>query len=1008
MRRVFKASAGTGKTYSISLEYIAALLRGSKFSEILVMTFTKKATAEIRDRVLKFLESITRGYFSKDEKEHKDAKDLLKYIEVEYNMEIDDSMIKELSDTYREIISNKDKLEIHTIDGFINKLFGKIVATRENILSYELDEGNEIIEKVLEKIVSNKGYFEKFEEYFKEERKRDIEDYSKLIWTLIRNRWKYYLTGMHKPKENLAGEDSFFALEEFVEEIKKFAEMSNKDVEKVFAARFKGYISIENIEEKKNWIEENTMSLINENIWNGNQVKGKKNEAYKEFFSEKMECIWEMLAKDIYNKKIIPFENLYFSISEIVYKIYDELRFSERKFSFDDLSYYTLVAMLDKGYVRDKALTEEFYMAYGSTFKTVFLDEFQDTSILQWKILHALVNSSKDSVIVGDEKQSIYGWRDGEKRLFENLHEIIDADVKILETCYRSHSEIINFVNEYFKLVPEWEYEDVKSIKNDGYVEMNIDRYSDDSPLKLAQRILKEEKYGDCGVLARTNNQLLEVANELEKIGVPYVLENKETIYEYEACQPIYNLLKYIAYNDYFSLIKFLRSKVMNINGTDFKTLLSMREDILNYIDGGEIINIDGKLLEVLDVLGDLRKEKYYKNLGKKIIESFPFSEVFQSESERKNIIYFLSLMNNFESIVEFLLWVEDNKNSESLKRVRTQENNGVKLMTIHQSKGLEFGTEFFYWVVNSKKPNPSGIQYYLNLSRDYEKVEDYLVCDVKYRGILENLGINFDVEQRKKETDEEINNLYVALTRAEKNLICYYMDNSPNTDKFSDERTSTDPGPVDEALIRYIPNDSLRECMDSPIVSGEYIKTFQEQTTQNFESNSELENIFSVEDKVVFQKPMEFKNEYKRKDGLTLHYFMEFIYHGNSHEIEYAKKQVYQKYSNMIGSRTEELIERAIKFVKGQLLKKDNLDGLLNERWEVFNEFEITNGKSTKRIDRLMVDRDLKEAVIIDYKDSEDPEGKEIYLKQLNSYVDLIEKHLIGYKVSGKLLEID
>lgn len=1008
MRRVFKASAGTGKTYSISLEYIAALLRGNKFSEILVMTFTKKATAEIRDRVLKFLETITVGYFSEDEEEKKSVLELLEYIESEYDLKVDRPMVKKLSDTYREIVSNKDKLEIHTIDGFINKLFGKIVATRENILSYELDEGKEIIEKVLERIVSNKNYFEKFEEYFNEQRKRDVEDYSNLIETLINNRWKYYLTGMHKSKEILTGEDSFFAIEEFAEEIKKFAEVNNKDVSKVFASRFKGYILLEDMEKKKKWLDENTMSLINEKIWNGNQVKGKKNESYREMFNGKMEEIWELLARDIYNKKIIPFENLYFSISEIVYKIYNELRFSERKFSFNDLSYYTLVAMLDKGYVKDKALTEEFYMAYGSTFKTVFLDEFQDTSILQWKILHALVNSSQDSVIVGDEKQSIYGWRDGEKKLFENLPEIIGADVKVLETCYRSHSEIINFVNEYFDLVPEWKYEPVKSEKNDGYVEVNIDRYSDDSPQKFAQRISQEKKYAGCGVLARTNKQLLEVANELERLGVPYVLENKEAIYQYEACQPIYDLLKYLAYNDYFSLVKFLRSKVINISGADFQFLLSKREDISGYIDHGASLSLGGELLKILDVLTELRKERYYKNLGKSIIENFPFYEVFQSEGERKNIIYFLSLMNDFESAVEFLLWIEENKNSETLKRVRTQENDGVKLMTIHQSKGLEFETEFFYWIVNSKKPNPSGVQYYLNLSGDYEKVEDYLVCDVKYRGILENLGMNFAVEQSQKETDEEINNLYVALTRPEKNLICYYLDNSPNTDKFSDERTRTAPGPIDEALIKYIPEDSLRDCVGLPVISGEYMNPSQKEETKKSEEDNELEKLFSVNDKVVFQKPMEFKNEYKRKDGLALHYFMEFIYYGDICELEYAKKQVYQKYSNMIGARTEELIERAVKFVKVHLLEKENPDGLLNRNWKVFNEFEIKDGKSVKRIDRLMVDKVSKEAVIIDFKDSEDPESKSVYLKQLNYYIDLIKENLEGYRVSGKLLEIE
>lgn len=1008
MRKVFKASAGTGKTYSLSLEYIAALLRGSKFNEILVMTFTKKATAEIRDRVLKFLETIAKGYFSKDTEEKNKAVELLNYIEKEYKTKVSEEQVKGLEDIYLEIISNKDQLEVHTIDGFVNKLFGKVVAKKKGILSYDMEEGNEVIEQILERIVSNSLYFKKFEEYFKGQRKRDIEDYSKLIESLIRNRWKYYLTGGHNPKKNMPSGESFFAVEELICDIKKFCEDNEKDIDKVFVTVSREYIQLESAEEKKNWLEENRASWINKNIWNGNQVKGKKNEAYKEHFTNQMEEIWEMLAKDIYNEEIIPFENLYFSLSEIVYKIYDEIRFSEKTFTFNDLSYYTLVAMLDDGYVKDKKLTDEFYRAYGTNFKTVFLDEFQDTSILQWKILHALVNSSKESIIVGDEKQSIYGWRDGEKKLFGNLPSIIDAEVKVLETCYRSHSNIIDFVNEYFNLTPEWAYEEVKSNKGEGYVEINIDKYGEESPIKLVERVYTETNYGSCGILARTNGQLQEIAAELEKLDIPYVLESKQAIYDYEACQPIYNLLKYLAYKDYFSLVKFLRVKPMNINGREFKTLIEMKNEILGYLEGVNKLEVDEALIKTLDTIKGIQEEKYYKHLGKKIIEGFPFHDAFGSESERKNINHFISLMNNFESLGEFLLWIEENEGAEQLKRVKTKEDNAVQLMTIHQSKGLEFETEYFYWVVNSQPPRATGIAYYLNLDKEYEKVEGYLVCDVKYRGILEYLGLDFAVKEELKRVDEEINNLYVALTRPEKNLICFYMDNAPRTDKFADEKAKIDPSPIDQALINYIPKDSLRECVGAPLVTGDYMVVNKRKETEKIMLTQGAENLFSFEDRLVVKKPISFENEYKRKDGLTLHHFMEFIYHGKAEEIEYARKQVYQKYSNMIGSRVEELIERAVDFIGREADKKGNRDSFLNDRWQVFNEFEINDGEKIKRIDRLMVDPEAMEAVIIDFKDSKDPEGKKAYQEQLKKYVELIEDRLPGYKISGELVEID
>ena len=116
-RLILKASAGTGKTYRLSLEYVASLCCRNDFKDILVMTFTKKATAEIKDRILKFLKQLKEnGEEAKELREN-----ILKlYPEIDFNQ----SKIEKI---YEEVVQNRDKLRIYTIDAFTNLIFKRLL-----------------------------------------------------------------------------------------------------------------------------------------------------------------------------------------------------------------------------------------------------------------------------------------------------------------------------------------------------------------------------------------------------------------------------------------------------------------------------------------------------------------------------------------------------------------------------------------------------------------------------------------------------------------------------------------------------------------------------------------------------------------------------------------------------------------------------------------------------------------------------------------------------------------
>ncbi|WP_297407988.1 UvrD-helicase domain-containing protein, partial [uncultured Cetobacterium sp.] len=141
---ILKASAGTGKTYRLSLEYLATLLKGESYKDILVMTFTKKATSEIQERVILFLEEI---YKNPNSDLYKNLKELYP------NLDLSRENIKNV---YYEVLDNRDRLKISTIDGFINNIFKSVIAPFLNIYSYEIidDRDNlEIFLKCFEKIV---------------------------------------------------------------------------------------------------------------------------------------------------------------------------------------------------------------------------------------------------------------------------------------------------------------------------------------------------------------------------------------------------------------------------------------------------------------------------------------------------------------------------------------------------------------------------------------------------------------------------------------------------------------------------------------------------------------------------------------------------------------------------------------------------------------------------------------------------------------------------------------
>lgn len=1003
-RLILKASAGTGKTYRLSLEYVASLCCGNDFKDILVMTFTKKATAEIKDRILKFLRQLKEnGEEAKELREN-----ILKlYPEIDFNQ----SKIEKI---YEEVVQNRDKLRIYTIDAFTNLIFKKAIAPYLKIYSYEIideEENKKTIFRILDKLFTIKEDFAKFKEFLKDNTERDIDNYIDLIDKLLSHRWKIIVLGdrLNIKREPFQVKSNFNIMENLLEIVGSVATEKKEPIEAFIAKRAKSYFLLESELEKEKFLLDKFKELLEGNIWDGRKIT-KKNKRVDDlnYLQEELRL---NLAKTLFNEKIIPYEEKLLQVINRIYEIYDEIKFKEQRFTFSDISNYTFKYIRDKNlnFVDENGVTDDFFDIIDGKIKTIFIDEFQDTSILQWKILKDIIDKSENVICVGDEKQSIYGWRGGEKNLFENLEKIIGGEVENLNTCYRSEENVVMFYNKFFKTLSEkseesskkWEFLEVnpKNQNKQGHIEiLTKDLAEEDEEkenLSVIDKIIEKIQldfngvYEGIGILARQNKELDLIEKKLIEANIPFVVDSNVNVIESRGIKGVYYLIKYLVKNDYLSLLNFLRCDLVNISADSLKHLIKEREDIENWLlDYSSEINLNDEEREVLEIVKEL-KDKYNANDGETyfltydILQKLGVTERFSSKGDISNLYSFYKIIKSYRYFDEFLNEFEDQKNSSKFKKIVLKDENSVNLMTIHKSKGLEFDTLFYYYNPKTSQNNIPKVIFYFTMDNKYEEAKEFLLTNTKFNYILKILSSEFGYleENRIKEEHEEINNLYVALTRPKNNIYIALekYDESKNKDGYNLDMINCE-----------------KEFRDREIIFTEVQSKDKNDKRETFELNLSTpeasypkgeESIFKDREKIYSHS---LQNEIKRLKGTVVHYFLENLIYATSEEIERAKKLTFAKFASNLG-------EKGI----AEILSKKNIEYILNKKKEIFSkewdkiypEYEIYTEDETFRIDRLMIKEAREEekgcVYIVDYKTGE------INEEQLANYKTIIENLL-------------
>ena len=712
------ASAGTGKTFKLVTRFLSIILLGEKVQNIYALTFTNKAANEMRERVI----------------------DIILNPE-SHNDEIKE-ISKEVSLTEKEILKrikeNKDlyisEFNITTIDSFsstILKSFASYVGVNSDFIPGSISERNEINgflkflkekEKIGELVffsnLTGKG-IEGIIEDLKmiSEKEKEVESF--FVNFILKSKFVYSIDDIKK-QENVVL-DILKEMNYLVADLKPSA-----TVVKSFTAS-----TIDDVL-KKSFINKTTLEYS----------------TYKKVYSEKLDDLFYELKEEVrryFNMKEDLFLRKIFELYVEYKESTNEIKKRKNILSFSDIINLSMDAMTDPD-------LEFMKFRLDSKIKHLLIDEFQDTSWTQFEILKPIIDEIvfhagedfKSFFIVGDIKQSIYRFRGGNQNLFKKVVSLYSMKEEFLDINYRSSKNIVDFTNTVFKS----EYDDFKIQK------AIKENENDDPEIILAEKgelenvILENVKnkinsgknIEDLTILTFTNKESLRLKEMIiEKYGnVKVITDSSTKINEARSIAAIINLLKYISLKEEYYLYSFF-----GILGRE----------------------LDKKEFNVSD-FNDKFEKLYFEpaNLIKEIISEF---KLFKNDL---NLIKLIEMSKNFDSIDFFLDYLETVE--ESI--VNAEDEKGLKILTMHKSKGLEFENVIIMDKEDDRTIYPSLILEYddnVNVSKVWK--------DFKSR---ENVDLEFskakELEKQAMNADT-LNLLYVAFTRAKKDLTIVKSENS-------------------------------------------------------------------------------------------------------------------------------------------------------------------------------------------------------------------------------------
>jgi ATP-dependent exoDNAse (exonuclease V) beta subunit len=1033
---IYDASAGSGKTYALVKEYLKIILVAPKndaYRNILAITFTNKAVHEMKSRIVGSLSE-----FAKDEPTQK-AQDLMEDLAMDTALSIIQIKTKS-QQIIKHIIHNYAAFDISTIDKFTHKVIRAFAHDLKLPMTFEvtLDTENLLIEAV-DAIIAQAGEDETLTKLLIDFTMEKTDDDKS--WDISR---EILDTGRLVLNENHRNEITHFhdkTIADFVEIKKKLIE-SCKVLEKDNAEFAQAALTL---------IGNNGIDLksFSRGTFPNHLISirdGKYNPKNKTFH------VFDDIAINKTAKDRPLIENIIPELIQILGTVYKN--FEKRDFYKAFLRNITPLSLLNTVSNELAKIQEEqnvlsiaefnaiihreiqnqpapfIYERLGERYRHFFIDEFQDTSEMQWQNLIPLIDNAlagQDDygekgtlMIVGDPKQSIYRWRGGKAEQFIELSKdnnpFANPDKKLehLDKNYRSYSQVIDFNNEFFKLLSsEFEQPDYKDLyenhshqktndKTGGYVNISfipkVETTEEDegldktelfvlATLNTIQKVLQEGfEYKDIVILTRKRSQGIAIANYLTEQNIPLLSSETLMIQNATEVRLIIYLLKYLKNNaDLEAKAHFLHYVAENIQDQ-----LPVHDFIAKGMEQKLEVDFE-KWLMSYDIslsFQNIRKKSLYEAVEVVITK---FLSPNLAKGGGAYVQYFLDIVlerdvRNQAGISDFLnFW---DKNAEKFSIPSPEGNNAVRIMTIHKSKGLEFPVVIMPFAEEdySRKPKDK-------LWLDGEEMNFGLPkVLVDNSSAVEGFGVEAkSVYDQKKQEEllDNVNVLYVALTRAEEQL--YVISNMNLSSKGEVPKNN-----MCTFFINYLMSKGVFDENKLDYEFGSATKLSNKakhiDTSKAIRVVAEVLNPKNIK---IAQREALMWGTHQQESieyGNVVHEILSFV--KTKKDIDLAVTKSIE--SGLITFNQKKVVRQTIQ----DIVNHTALDSFFSEQHLVLNEQTIIQkeGKTIKP-DRMVVTKD-KEVFLLDYKTGAH-DAK--YQKQLANYQSAIE--LMGYKVVKKAL---
>ena len=1067
---IYKASAGSGKTFTLSVEYIKLLIKDPQsYRSTLAVTFTNKATEEMKLRILSQLYGIWK--LLPDSKSYIDK--------IKEDLDVTEEYMSERAGiALHNIVHNYSYFRIETIDSFFQSVLRNLAREldltanlRIELNDYQIERN--AVDELINSLDENSELLTWIMEYIRENMDDDKD------WNVIGNIKRfgenifreYYKTNSKKLNERLLEEGFFKQYTTKLRQMRNEAEVEmQNEAAQFFDALNHNGIEIDDLNNGKNG-PAGYFIKIKKGIYNNTIVtkrlqkvldEGSESSWVKQKSSKETQDIVRELANStltplvhhaedvrqknwyIYGSAVLTLRHL--NQLRLLNSIENKVRMmnvEQNRFLLSDTHtlLHSLIRDTDSPFIFEKI---------GNYLENIMIDEFQDTSTVQWQNFKVLLEEcmshgeQQGNLIVGDVKQSIYRWRSGDWRMLNNIEREFPylnsmLNVCSLDTNYRSSRRVITFNNAFFKRASELEYADQKSSTpntsspeqlkkaysdvaqkvpsfrdNHGYVSINLlpnEDYRQQALQKTAEAVSllldSGANYSDIAILVRSNDiiQLIAefFANELPDVKI--VSDEAFRLDSSVSVNIIVNAMLWLTHPDNILakayIAKAYQTYVLEKSEQETNKLLATAE------------GIDSALpCALIDKRDDLLTMPIFE-LAEQIYTLFNIGNI---KGEDAYLYAFYDALTDFiaNNTADIDSFVEEWNDSIAEKTIQASAIDGIRIITIHQSKGLEFEhvvIPFCDWTL--EKGNTIWCTPQVEPYNELPLIPvDFSASQMK--GTIYEFDYN---EEHLQNCVDNLNLLYVAFTRAASSLFVIAQRGTPSSRSYIVEQAITDIK-LEGSSLDGDPSDKKAELLFS-YGELEIVETKAKKKSDNI-FTPEVENM-NV-DMATFSNKVEFKQSNKSRDfvadddentddddrkqlsyiktGKILHYLFSTI--NTTDDIDTSLAQL----------EMDGLIEESgtnIKRLRDMLHKRFSnrqVADWFSSRWTLFNECTIldydaaTDTVREHRPDRVMKDKKTGEVVIVDFKfGSPRPE----YVEQVNRYKALTQN--MGYpNVKGYL----